>query len=291
MDTTNLVLGKSTSYQEEYSPSLLQRIERQLGRSAIKNLKSFEGFDVWHLYELTYLNLNGLPCVCMGCMIVPAKSKYIVESKSLKLYLNSFNMSSFGTTVSECLDICKKLIEKDLSNALQTDVNIDFLNNNALRTEIFSQYIDIMTLVQEQDIVISQFTESPQLLQTENADRVQAYYLSFDALRSNCRVTHQPDFGDVYIYYKSNIHIKEASIIEYLTSFRSEYHFHEECCEMIFKRLSDILNSNDELMVCALYTRRGGIDICPIRYTSNLINQDILKLADTSIFARKGIKQ
>ena len=113
----------------------------------------------------------------------------------------------------------------------------------------------------------------------------------FDSLRSNCRVTHQPDFGDVFIYYKSSKHIKENSLVKYLSSFRSEYHFHEECCEMIYKRLYDLLDRDDELFVCALYTRRGGIDICPSRHSKNCNIVDVFKLTDTSIYARKSIKQ
>lgn len=113
----------------------------------------------------------------------------------------------------------------------------------------------------------------------------------FDSLRSNCRVTHQPDFGDVYIYYKSQKHIKETGLLKYLSSFRSEYHFHEECCEMIFKRLYDLLDEKDELYVCALYTRRGGIDICPTRWSKNCNINDILALTDITTYARKSIKQ
>ena len=116
------------------------------------------------------------------------------------------------------------------------------------------------------------------------------YFLKFGGLRSNCRVTHQPDFGDVFIYYNSRNHIKEDNLFAYLTSFRSEYHFHEECCEMIFKRLSDILNDSDELMVCALYTRRGGIDINPVRRKNCQIS-DVEKLADMDLLTRNGIKQ
>ncbi len=113
----------------------------------------------------------------------------------------------------------------------------------------------------------------------------------FDSLRSNCRVTHQPDFGDVFIYYKSCKNIDESSLVEYLVSFRSEYHFHEECCEMIYKRLFDILDKQDELLVCALYTRRGGIDISPVRFSRNFSCSDVEKLIDISKFVRCGIKQ
>ena len=110
-------------------------------------------------------------------------------------------------------------------------------------------------------------------------------------MRSNCRVTHQPDFGDAFIYYNSAKHIKEDSLVKYLSSFRSEFHFHEECCEMIFKRLYDLLDENDELFVCALYTRRGGIDICPARWSKNCEVADVLDLINLEKFARCGIKQ
>ena len=93
MENSPLVLGKNTTYDNEYAPSRLHRIERALGRSAIKHLKTFFGMDIWRLYEMTYLNLNGLPKVCMGIMKVPASSRYIVESKSLKLYELSFTMT------------------------------------------------------------------------------------------------------------------------------------------------------------------------------------------------------
>ena len=199
-------------------------------------------------------------------------------------------MTRFGKTISECLMICKNLIEKDLSELLKTNVNIQFLDNKSARTEFFKQYTNLMDFV-DNELVIDKFNEAPELLEIENLDKSKAYFLTFDSLRSNCRVTHQPDFGDVYIFYNSSKHIKEKSLIKYLTSFRSEYHFHEECCEMIFKRLFDLLNSNDELMVCALYTRRGGIDICPARFTKNLENRDITELSDLSILARSSIKQ
>lgn len=99
-----------------------------------------------------------------------------------------------------------------------------------------------MNFVDESNLNVTQFKESPEVLKTSQTTEKQEYYLTFDSLRSNCRVTHQPDFGDAFIYYKSTKHINESSLVKYLVSFRSEYHFHEECCEMIFKRLSDILD-------------------------------------------------
>ena len=196
-------------------------------------------------------------------------------------------MTKFGKNIQECLDICKNIIQKDLSEKLQTHVELEYLDENSKRSEIFSDFENIMDFVDESSITIENFKETPELLEVEELEKSE-YRLKFDSLRSNCRVTHQPDFGDLFIYYKSNKHVKEDSLVKYLCSFRSEYHFHEECVEMIFKRISDLLDDNDELMICALYTRRGGIDISPVRWK----NFDLkLDLTDIKKFVRCGIKQ
>ena len=199
-------------------------------------------------------------------------------------------MSRFGKTPSEALDICKILIEKDLSQKLETEVNVNFLDNNSNKVQILKQFKNIMNEVNEQILQIKSFNEAPEVLEITEAE-CKEYYLTFDSLRSNCRVTHQPDFGDVFIYYKSKKHITETSLIKYLCSFRNEFHFHEECVEMIFKRLQDLLNPEDELFICALYTRRGGIDISPIRWNKNYKGNLEEKLIDITNFARFGIKQ
>ena len=148
-----------------------------------------------------------------------------------------------------------------------------------------------MNFVDEKTLKVEKFKEAPELLETKETDEEKSYYLTFDSLRSNCRVTHQPDFGDLFLYYKSKKHILENSLVKYLSSFRSEFHFHEECCEMIYKRLYDLLDSGDELFVCALYTRRGGIDICPVRRSKNYKPDEVLTLGDLKKFARGSIKQ
>lgn len=287
-------LGKKSLQYTEYNPSLLVAVPRCENRKQyeIDNLNlPFIGEDVWHAYEFSALTEHGIPITCVLKLKYSCNNDFLVESKSLKLYLNSFNMSRFGKTTKECKEICKNLIEKDLSKKLQTNVEVEFLDKEAKKVEIFQNFKNIMELVDENKIFIENFKETPEVLETETLDVVIDNYLSFDSLRSNCRVTHQPDFGDAFIYYKSQKHITESSLVKYLCSFRSEYHFHEECCEMIFKRLKDILNENDELFVCALYTRRGGIDICPARWSKNCKIRDIDKLTDLTILARHGIKQ
>ena len=287
-------LGKKSQGSENYNPSLLVAIPRCENRKQYDindNSLPFDGFDVWHAYEFSALTQNGVPVTRLLKLKYDCKSKFLVESKSLKLYLNSFNMSKFGATVNECLEICKNIIEKDLGEKLQTKIEANFIENCTERKEIFKNFHDIMNFVDEKTLKIDKFKEAPELLQTTETDEEESYYLKFDSLRSNCRVTHQPDFGDLFLYYKSKKHILEDSLVKYLCSFRSEYHFHEECCEMIFKRLYDLLDSGDELFVCALYTRRGGIDICPVRWSKSYKPDDVLTLGDVNKFARGSIKQ
>ena len=234
-------LGKKSTGSEAYDPSLLVAVPRSANREQY-NIKNenlpFIGYDIWHGYEFSTLTENGIPITRVLKLKYNCNNEYLVESKSLKLYLNSFNMSRFGKTVSETLEICKNLIEKDLSEKLETKVEVNFLENNSERAEIFEKFQNIMNFVDEESLKVESFKEAPELLKAEESQE-QEYFLTFDSLRSNCRVTHQPDFGDAFIYYKSKKHILENSIVQYLSSFRSEYHFHEECCEMIFKRMQD----------------------------------------------------
>lgn len=297
-DKTNQIastlLGKKVSYSDEYNPSLLVAVPRYENRKQY-NIQNdslpFEGWDVWHAYEFSSMSENGVPVTRLMKLKYNCTSEFIIESKSLKLYLNSFNMTRYGKSIKECLEICKNIIEKDLSEKLQTEVTVNFIEENAERVQIFNDFNNLMDYIDESTLKIEKFKESPELIEDEQSKKTEGHFLMFDSLRSNCRVTHQPDFGDVFIYYKSSKHIKENSLVKYLSSFRSEYHFHEECCEMIYKRLYDLLDRDDELFVCALYTRRGGIDICPSRHSKNCNIVDVFKLTDTSIYARKSIKQ
>ncbi len=286
-------LGKKVSGSEIYDPNLIVAIPRAENRKQYKienNNLPFKGFDIWHAYEFSSMTKNGIPVTRLMKMKYNCNSEFLVESKSLKLYLNSFNMTRFGNSTEECLEICKNIIEKDLSNKLKTEVCINFFNNDIKRVQIFNNFINIMDFVDEKTLSIDKFKEAPEELKFEKYSETHTHHLLFDSLRSNCRVTHQPDFGDLFIYYKSKTHIIENSLVKYLTSFRSEYHFHEECCEMIYKRLYDKLEKDDELFVCALYTRRGGIDISPIRTNCNTIT-DAIELIDLKNFARGSIKQ
>ena len=290
------LLGKKIEGCDTYNPSFLvavPRTENRIRYNIDENNMPFDGFDVWHAYEFSSMTQNGLPYTRVLKLKYSCCSKFIVESKSLKLYLNSFNMSRYGKNIKESLNICAKVIQKDLSELLKTEVVLSFLDVDTEHTKIFNGFKNVLDFVDFDNLKIENFKESPELLEVEETRENKEYFLNFDSLRSNCRVTHQPDFGSAFIYYKSKQHIKESSLIRYLCSFRCEYHFHEECCEMVYKRLFDLLDDkNDELMVCILYTRRGGIDICPIRYSKNCQILPVFKdLSDITKYAINSINR
>ena len=289
------LLGKKVEGSVLYNPSILVAVPRAENRKKYKidsNIIPFDGYDVWHCYEFSTMTNSNIPVTKVVKLKYSCLSEFIIESKSLKLYLNSFNMSNFGSSIEECLNTVKQIIEKDLSEKLQTKVEAEFLSSDTESVKIFDSYVDLMSKVDEQNILIENFKEAPELLKIESIlDSKSSNYLKFDSLRSNCRVTHQPDFGDCFIFYESKKCINYESLVKYLVSFRSEYHFHEECCEMIYKRLYDLLDKDDKLMVCTLYTRRGGIDISPVRYSKGVNITEISDLLDLSKFARCGIKQ
>lgn len=286
-------LGKKSKGSEKYDSSLLvavPRFENRQQYGIMNDNLPFKGFDVWHAYEFSALTLTGIPVTRVMKLKYNCESEFIIESKSLKLYLNSFNMTRIGDGIEDCLNQCKKMIEKDLSSLLKCAVEVNFLVNDAKKVEIFENFQNIMDFVDDRTLIIDKFKEAPEVIKVELLNAKKAHYLKFDSLRSNCRVTHQPDFGDAFIYYNSSKHINESSLVKYLSSFRSEFHFHEECCEMIYKRLYDLLDSEDDLFVCALYTRRGGIDICPARWSKGVKFDDIRYLADVCVFAKSGLK-
>lgn len=291
-------LGKKVEGKSQYDPSFLVAVPRQENRTYLgigpDNIPN--GFDTWYGYEFTALTYNGVPINRVIKIIYPSSSPFIVESKSLKLYLNSFAMTKLGNRVEAVLDKAKEIIVKDLSEKLQTTVKVGFLDEKSPRnTDLFSQYENLYDLVDLDKLTVNVYNEDKSLLSIKEIfEEPREYNFSFHSLRSNCRVTHQPDYGDIFIHIRSRKHISEESLVKYLCSFRNEFHFHEEICEACFTRLSKILDEEDTLVVTALYTRRGGIDINPCRYQNVFVEfSDTAALADPEVFTRSAtnIKQ
>lgn len=284
-------LGQRVEYPQQYSPEYLVAVPRSLNREIYgldnSNLP-FVGVDVWHAWELSFLTEKGLPVAGVIKLIYPADSPSIVESKSFKLYLNGFNMSRFGSTREEGITIVKDLIKKDLSSVLETSVIVTFFP--AYASEGGADFADWQLLEELPEIETTEFvayTETPALFQTSSGNEKELRVASH-LLRSNCKITHQPDWGSAFIYIKGNMLPDKLSLLKYLVSIRNENHFHEEICEMIYKRLVDTFAPED-LMVTTIYTRRGGIDICPVRASK----ASLLPLALTSAdqLSKKLIRQ
>ena len=287
LDNTNISthLGKSSDYKSQYDPSLLVREPRQSNRTYLgiedDNLP-FVGYDVWNGYEVSALTNNGRPMAAIAKVIYPCDSKYIVESKSMKLYWNSFNMSKLGNTVQEVMGEVEKKAIEDLSKLLETNVSVQLFYDDMM-IEDYLNFENVTQLDAEvsEDIVFDTYSETPELLQVEEHSDVHTRQYISGLLKSNCRVTSQPDWGDVFISIKGNKLPTNDSLLKYIVSFRDECHFHEEICECIYKRLWDTF-SPEELVVKCLYVRRGGWDINPHRcsheHLYNEITYDIGKI-------------
>ena len=264
MENREFVLGQQTDYAYEYAPSRLYRIERALGRSKIKRLCEFTGFDLWRMYEITYLDARGLPKVCMGTMKVPASSTYIVESKSFKLYLMSLTMTRFLSL----LDL-QNVLERDMSALLETQVEVKLTEVTAAKDFKFDSpdgfCLDTISLTV--DLRPKDYEYDPKILcfdENSSKSTTASYYSHL--FRSLCPVTGQPDYATLSIKYKGR-KLSESSLLLYLVSLRQHQGFHEQCVELIYSDIKNML-SPDELCVSACFTRRGGIDINPLRSTS-----------------------
>jgi 7-cyano-7-deazaguanine reductase len=275
------VLGQTVTYPKYYDPKILVSEPRQNNRTHLgisdDNLP-FIGVDVWNAYEVSTLTNKGLPVAGVMKIVYPCDSKYIVESKSIKLYLNSFNMSRMGDTVSEAIDSVKHIVKDDLEKLLETTVEVELLTDDQVSkfkpsSPNRNMYETLELLPDAEDITFDTYTETPELLEVMNeSSTLSSKFFHTALLKSNCRVTSQPDWGDCYIYMKSNKIIKRMSLLKYLVSFRDECHFHEEICEAVYKRLLDLYRPTD-LMVMCLYARRGGLDINPIRANNEKLLQ------------------
>ncbi|MGQ1891123.1 NADPH-dependent 7-cyano-7-deazaguanine reductase QueF [Thermophagus sp. OGC60D27] len=260
-------LGKPTKYPKQYAPEVLVPVPRHLNRQQYglrDESLPFVGVDVWHAYELSFLTQNGLPVTGLLKVVYSADSPFLVESKSLKLYLNSLNMERFGASPREGVKMVLDIIHRDLEEVLKTSINLHFFTNQPCHQFDFAEYVFLEDLDGMERAVYSQFTEDPGLLITDSELSNTGLKVATNLLRSNCKVTFQPDWGSAFIFFKGAEMPDKTGLLKYLVSIRNENHFHEEICEMIFKRLWDRF-SPDQLMVACIYTRRGGIDICPVR--------------------------
>jgi len=274
------ILGEQTTdYPTEYSPEKLYPIARSMGRDAIgwQDDKLTVGVDWWQAFEISWLNPQGISQVAIARFSIPASSPFIVESKSLKLYLNSINFTEFASW-----NDVQVLIAKDLSDCLQTDVQValfglnDDINGNETALliaqpegvcidEALAGNTDKVALTEHPDAsLLSASEEIEASSESMVNDGTQQYTFYSNLLRSNCPVTNQPDWGTLAVSITTDKPFNNANMLRYILSFRQHNGFHEQCVEQIFADLSQYYQPS-ELMVRAWYTRRGGIDINPCR--------------------------
>jgi 7-cyano-7-deazaguanine reductase len=251
-------LGKTSAYQTQYAPELLFPIPRQQKRDEIglTGTLPFFGVDVWNAYEISWLNMRGKPQVAIATVNVPADSPNIIESKSFKLYLNSFNQTRLAST-----EALLALMHEDLAGAVGAPVHIRLTTPENFGDLKMGELDGL--LLDRLDIDVDQYTPAPQLLSANHDEAPVEETLVSHLLKSNCLVTGQPDWASVQIHY-SGPQIDQEGLLRYLIGFREHNEFHEQCVERIFV---DILRQckPGKLSVYARYTRRGGLDINPWR--------------------------
>ena len=260
-------LGKPTPYVDEYDASLLFPIAREDKRVeiGIHGVAPFFGADMWTAFELSWLNPRGKPQVAIAHFTVPCETRNIIESKSLKLYLNSFNNTKFASA-----DEVKARLRTDLSEAVWHDpastIAPASIGVTLISTEQFDQEpvheLDGLSL-DRLDIDCSRYTPAPELLTVTPDEAPVSEVFTSNLLKSNCLVTGQPDWGSVQISYTGD-QIEQGGLLQYLVSFRNHNEFHEQCVERIFMDIWTRCKPM-KLAVYARYTRRGGLDINPYR--------------------------
>lgn len=257
-------LGKVSAYKAEYDPNLLFPIPRAPKRAEIGLAEGaavpFFGVDFWNAYELSWLNLKGKPQVALATFIVPANTPNIVESKSFKLYLNSFNQTRLASP-----EALQQLLHQDLSEATGGPVQVRLTTEADFGQQRMGELDGL--LLDRLDIETDIYEPAPQLLRADQEETTVEETLVSHLLKSNCLVTGQPDWGSVQIQYVG-APIDQEGLLKYLISFRNHNEFHEQCVERIFV---DVLRQCKpaKLAVYARYTRRGGLDINPFRTNFN----------------------
>lgn len=254
MENKEILLGKETTYRDTYTTETLFPINRKERREGYTKMY---GVDIWTAYEFSFLLPTGLPQYHVLRIHNICSSENIFESKGLKLYLNSFNNTIFFS-LRAALDT----IEKDLSLLSGKPVFVEEVL--FFPTDTYASFDNLDLQFKGE---INQYNYDSNLLKTipgESHD-----YILSNLLRSNCEITGQPDWGRVVIEYSAESHLDRNSLLKYIVSYRNHREFHEPTCERIYQDLYRVLNPNYLFVMCQ-YTRRGGIDINPIRCSEDI---------------------
>ncbi|MDD2879416.1 MAG: NADPH-dependent 7-cyano-7-deazaguanine reductase QueF [Rhodoferax sp.] len=257
-------LGQPTTYADQYDAALLFPIPRAAQRAALglSQHLPFLGADLWTAFELSWLSPRGKPQVALAHVTVPCESTNIIESKSFKLYLNSFNNTRFADATEVQTRLRTDLTEAAWRGAVvQSSVGVKLVAAELFDREPIYE-LDGLSL-DRMDLICDRYTPAPDLLQAATAEAPVSEVLTSNLLRSNCPVTGQPDWGSVQISYFGP-QIEQAGLLRYIVSFRQHNGFHEDCVERMFMDIQARCQPH-KLSVYARYTRRGGLDINPFR--------------------------
>jgi 7-cyano-7-deazaguanine reductase len=263
-DPRNSPLGQVAAYGDQYAPDLLYPIPRAAKRLelGLTTALPFLGADMWTAFELSWLGPRGKPQLALAHITVPCESSHIIESKSLKLYLNSYNNSVFADAAAVLAQLRTDLNESAWRGGpVKSAVGVRLLSPEQFDQEPV-QELDGLNL-DRLDIECRQYTPAPELLRVTAGEPPVTEVLTSRLLKSNCLVTGQPDWGSVQIRY-SGAPIDQEGLLQYLVSFRNHHEFHEQCVERIFMDIWQRCQPH-KLAVYARYTRRGGLDINPFR--------------------------
>lgn len=263
-------LGKQSEYDTHYNPDKLFPISRQGNRDeiGIGVTLPFYGVDVWNHYEVSWLNEKGKPIVAMAEISYSCESPNIIESKSLKLYFNSFNNYQFKDPQTVAAHV-----KQDLEARVGATVEVKIMPFPLKKVDVIVPHFEGIC-IDTLDVACHVYQVNPSLLET--TEEMVSETLYSDLLKSNCLVTNQPDWGSVQIIYKGKKIIHE-SLLRYIVSFRNHNEFHEQCIERIFVDIMKYCKP-EELTVYGRYTRRGGLDINPYRSTKPVFEINNLRL-------------
>lgn len=269
-------LGSANSYAvytDTFDPSQLNPMPRVLARQdwGIKG-DEFVGYDVWHCHEATFLLNNGLPIAGTLKIICPSNSEFMVESKSFKLYLNSFDMCKMGATALEAVTNYENQVQKDVSACINAHVEVAFFKSGDDETKVQDPtegYADLYSVISHKDLQEMEITDynakGKYNLVLDDGDVSEDVSYFTNVLRSRCRHTKQKDTGAAYFTIKTKTGtVDEKELLKLVISLREVNEFHEFCAEKLYTEIM----SNPLVQDCCvmlLYARRGSLDICPVR--------------------------
>lgn len=272
-------LGKTSAYADQYDPSLLFPLPRQPKRDeiGIQDKLPFFGADLWTAFELSWLNQRGKPQVALAHFTIPCETPNIIESKSFKLYLNSFNNTRFDS-----LEAVQERLREDINEALWrgAPARLSSASVRVMAPEHFEtqrvQELEGLSL-DRLDVECTDYSPRPDLLKADHDNPPVTETLVSHLLKSNCLVTGQPDWGSVQISY-TGAAIDQEGLLRYIVSFRNHNEFHEQCVERIFMDIMRLCRPL-KLSVYARYTRRGGLDINPLRTSAPMATPQNVRTA------------